>query len=530
MRKTVLSLATIIIATVSAFSQSATETRHIKTTALQLYENYKVVMSDLYSKSDYTEENFMALFDNSTLLYNDIVPANTAALLSPARYFENFKTNIKRIYPVFSDFRMDEPISVDNKWQIKCNFTRTTRFRTQKDMNYPEWSFNYVMTIEMDRRYDDNKKVYENAKIISIKVDNPLKGFFVIENKENIPLATKSGETLNDWDKEYNSRIFPEDKWKIYDIKVQESKDNENIFEYSTSRFSQNRTDTHFYHPVFQIFPKNIFGIGINYGLKASRNKTSESNLEYFKANNALSLSVFFGKQIAHEEKSTVFFNVGLDLNRYSYNYSGTKSVKYTTNVDTADKEIDKNTKLLYRTINNINPLNDRKINITSVSIPLSIQYLYQLSQHSKKPVFLSFELGLFAECILPSSCKDSLNADFHGMYNVVFPDGTDQNKDFDHYYNYGDNIHVDRNLKLASQFDCGIMGDVGLWFTLDKSNLLKFDISYKGSFNSLKYNEDYSILNGYERSDQISQPQNAKVLQNIGFGISWVTTIGGKK
>jgi len=57
MRKTILTIATILFVYVSAFSQSVTETRRIKTTALQVYENYKVVMSGLYSNSPYTEDN-----------------------------------------------------------------------------------------------------------------------------------------------------------------------------------------------------------------------------------------------------------------------------------------------------------------------------------------------------------------------------------------------------------------------------------------------------------------------------------------
>ena len=210
----------ILIATVSAFSQSVTETRHIKTTALQIYENYKVVMSGLHSRSSYTEDNFMALFERSAEIYNDIVPNNQPHQLSPTEYFTKFKASINRIYPDFSDFRMGEPVTAGNEWQIKCYFTRKTRFRTQNYLNYPEWSFNYTMTIEMDKSYNSANKVYENAKIVSIEVDNPLEKFFVIENKENIPLTTKSGEALKDWDEEYQSRIFPENKWKINDIQV----------------------------------------------------------------------------------------------------------------------------------------------------------------------------------------------------------------------------------------------------------------------------------------------------------------------
>jgi len=522
MKKIILTIAAIGIASVSAFSQSVTETRHIKTTALQIYENYKVVMSGLYSKGAYTEDNFMALFDNSAILYNDILPDNNPQKLSPANYYAKFKASINRIYPDFSDFKMEEPVSVGDKWQIKCNFTRGTRFKTLKDMNYPEWSFNYTMTIEMDKKYDTNKKVYESAKIVNVDVKNPLKGFFILENKENMSFAAKSGETLKDWDAEYNSRIFPEDKWKIHEIQVSDSNSNKNFFGYSKSSFSKNRTDAHFYQPDIQRFKKNIFGIGVKFSQIAMGNNTSGANAENFKENNALSFSLFYGKQIAQGDKSTWFFDIGLDLNWYSYKYSATNGA--VPSKDPIQDIIDKD---MYLPKININDKLSESINVFSVSVPLSVQYLYQLSQ-SNKPVFLSFELGVFAEYILSSTSKDSPNVNYHGIYNTLFPDGSSQTVEFDHYYDFGDNIPVDRNLKLASHFDYGILGGIGVWFTLDNSDLLKFNVLYKSGFNSsLKYTEDYN----FSKSSNISLSQSAKnTLQNIYFGISWVKTIGGKK
>jgi len=502
-----ITTAAIIIATVSTFSQSVTETRHIKTTALQVYENYKVVMSGLYSKSAYTEDNFMALFDKNTILYNDILPDNNPQQLSPANYFAKFKASINRIYPDFSDFKMGEPVSVGDKWQIKCNFTRGTRFKTLKDMNYPEWSFNYTMTIEMDKSYNDTNKVYENAKIVSVDVKNPLKGFFIIENKENMSFTAKQGETLKDWDAEYNSRIFPEDKWKIHDIQAVEPNKNKNFFEYSVSSFSKNRTDAHFYQPGILYFPKNIFGISVNYSPVALNNQ--------FNITNAFALSFFYGKQIAHKKKSTLFFDVGLDLNWY---------LNKLAQPDTDTTAVD-NSSSPHVTITHIDPI-DKNINIFSVSIPLSVQYLYQLSsQHAKKPVFLSFELGVFAEYTLPTLInKNTLYANFDNESNPYV------------YFCGGDSgISIDRTLKLDSRLDFGILGGVGLWFTLDKSNLLKFDVSYKGGFNStLKYNEDYVIHNisrdNTWRDNYIRQQKSTNhTLQNIYFGISWVRTIGGK-
>ena len=529
MRTTVLTIAAIVIAQVSAFSQSDTETRYIKTTAFQVYETYKVVIAGLYSKSVYTEDNFMALFDSKAVIYNDILPDNSPQQLSPAAYYAKFKVSINRIYPVFSDFVIGEPFSVGNKWQIKCFFTRETRFRTQKEMKYPEWSFNYVMTLEMDKQYNTNKKVYENAKIISIDVKNPLKTFFIIENNENIPLVTKSGETLKNWDEEYQSRIFPEDKWKIYDIKVA---DDDNIFELAKIKFSKNKTDAHFYQLDVQRFRKNIFGIGVNFspsplafGNKISVEKAENSDSIEYKSN-AYSLSFFYGKQIAHKEKSTVFINVGLDFNRYSYEYSETNNIMYR---DSAVFDDDRDP---YFPIIKINSLKEK---INTISVPLSVQYLYQLSQPTKKPIFLSFELGLFAGCTLSS--RYNLDANYSGLYEKYF------NIIFDHYYDFG-KCTVPGDIKLNSRFTGGIFGGVGLWYALNESSLLKFSISYKHAFNSTleEYKAHYMTLENkqnkiekYEilKKEDLHQSllhSTERGMQNIAIGISWVKTIGENK
>lgn len=513
MKKRILTIAAVLIATVSAFSQSVTETRQIKTTALQIYENYKVVISELYSRSAYTEDNFMALFDKNAALYNDIIPVNRPERLSPAEYFAKFQGSIRRIYPVYSDFELDEPVSVGNKWQINCYFTRGTRFRTTKDMVYPEWCFNYIMIIEMDKTYHSAGKVYENARIINIDVKNPLHDFFVIENKENIPLTTKTGATVKDWDNEYQSRIFPENRWKISDIRVPESTNNKNIFEYSKNQFSRNQSDAHFYQLAVQRFPKNIFGVGVNYSPFSFGNEMSEDFKHIEHTSSALSFSLFYGKQVFQKRKATGFVKIGLDLNRYSYEYSVAEEIGYS--YPAIDAEGDSCLRII-----NINSLN-KKVNIVSVSVPLTVQYLYQLTNHAKNPIFLSFELGGFAEYTLSSGSKHILNANRSGIYAINFKD-SEEDVSFDHYYDYG-NIDV----SLKQNFAYGFWGGVGLWLALNNNNLLKFNFSYKHSINPpLEYEENLLISVNEELYPSFLQ-STEQGLRNIGFGVSWVRTIG---
>ena len=512
-----------MIASVSAFSQSDTEKRHIKTTALQLYENYKVIMSGLYSKSAYTEDNFIGLFDSNAEIYNDILPDNLPQQLSPSEYFKKFQTNIKRIYPVFSDFDLENPEAVDNKWLIKCSFTRGTRFLTQKDMKYPEWSFNYTMTIEMEKLYNIINKVYQHARIVSIVVDNPLKGFFIIENEDNMLFDSKSGETLNNWDDDYQSRIFPEDEWRINDIIVPEALINDNIFRFSKGKFSKNRTDSHFYQIDIQRSKKNIFGVGLNFSPIPTTfgNKISDENAEIFKEighkSNVLSFSFFYGKQITYKEKSTVFFNFGLDFNKYSHKYNSTAAINQ--QFDNIDIHGDS-----YKRIIKIDSLNEI-IKMTSISVPLSLLYLRQITQQTKKPVFLSLELGIFAEYTLSSNNTYRLYADYRGYYKQYFE------VEMDHYLDYGSGHFTDKDSKdrekLAKRFNGGIFGGIGLWFALNENSLLKFNVSYKHSFNSpLEYKEKY-VISENKDSYQSLLYSTKQGMQNIGFGISWVKTIG---
>ena len=528
MKKITLTITAIMIACVSAFSQSVTETRHIKTTALQLYENYKVIMSGLYSKSAYTEDNFIGLFDSNAEIYNDILPDNLPQQLSPSEYFEKFQTSIKRIYPVFSDFDLGDPVAVGNKWLIKCSFTRGTRFLTQKDMKYPEWSFNYTMTIEMEKLYNIINKVYQHARIVSIVVDDPIKGFFIIENENNMILETKSGETLNNWDDDYQSRIFPENEWKINDIQVPEALINDNIFRFSKGKFSKNRTDPHFYQIDIQRSKKNIFGIGLNFSPIPTTfgNKISDENAEIFKEighkSNVLSFSFFYGKQITYKEKSTVFLNFGLDFNKYSHEYNGRNDTTYLTHDTDGDD--------YYRKIR-IDALNE-KINLVSIFVPLSVEYLYQLTQRTKKQVFFSFELGLFADCSLSAKSRYNLNTAYSGIYPKYF------GVEFDHYYDYG-TFDINGNQKLNARFNLGMFGGVGLWFALNESNLLKFNVSYKHNFNSpLEYKEKYVISKSNPKTDSYSndyEPYQSLLhstkqgMQNISLGVSWIKTVGGR-
>ena len=513
----------------SVFSQSITETRQIKTTAFQVYENYKVVISGLFSRSLHTEDNFLALFHEGAVIYNDILPDNHPQKISPSEYFRKFQENVRRIYPTFSDFEMGEPVSAGSKWQIKCHFTRTTSFRTQDEMRYPEWTFRYTMTIEMDKWYNRNTKVLEHAGIVSINVENPLSNFFIIENEDDMIFVTKSGETLDDWDEEFQSRIFSEDKWRIDDIIAIR---NDRYFEFSETSFSRNPVDPNFYKLDVVRNMKDFYGAGISFspGSMSFGNKMSKANDSIFKEatenngiqhrSNALSLSLFYGKQIAEFGASNLFVKAGLGFNRYFHHFEG-------TNYNTESKEKDEDGDDYMRKINL--ETFDEKINIFTLSVPLSVQYLYQLPVKAKNPLFVSAELGVFADFNLSARSNYTIgSANYRGLYTFEFGNGESQEIEFEHYYDYGKFDDLGGKTKLTKNFDFGIFCGIGLWYALNSSILLKLDVSYMQSFKPpVEYLEDFPISYDKDTFHSLLHSTN-KGIQNIGIGISLVKTFSG--
>ncbi|MDR0604642.1 MAG: hypothetical protein LBG80_10105 [Bacteroidales bacterium] len=511
MKKRIFLIITVYFSIVCVFSQSVSETRKIKTTAIEIYEKYTSIMANLYNGDVYNWDKFLSLFDENAIIYNDILPANKSQYLSPKEYFDVFTQNIKMSSFDYSNLNLQFPDLKEDKWKIKCTFTKYIRFTTQKDRYYPQWHFEYIVTIEMDTTYNQTYKIYNNAKIKSIEVTEPLKDFFIIQNKDSLPLIYY-GSILGDFEGPNNSRLLPGEK-----PHNQITAANSNIF-YSLD--FQGPLDEYFYDVAMR--KRNLIGLGINYGIINFGNNISKSNLEKFndikQNHNILSLSFLYGLQFAHKQKSTWFFNIRTELNWYNYIYTGTYYTQY--------QSIDADDDPYLRKIR-INSLSER-INNLSVSLPLSFQYLLYLPNKTKKQFFLSFEIGGFAEYILFLNHSYNFNADYSGYYAQYF-----SGVEFDHYYDYG-NFEISDKNKLSSvkdlKYDYGAFGSIGLWLALNDNHLLKLDISYKHSFNvPLTYKEDYVISENYYTYESLLQ-STKQGLQNIYIGISFIVALKTKQ
>ena len=274
-RRIIFTVIVIFITIVSVFSQSVTETRRIKTTAIEIYEKYASIIANLYNGNVYNEDKFLLLFDKNALIYNDILPANKPQKLSPKEYFDVFTLNIKMNYCTYDNLDLQFPVSNNDKWSIQCTFSKDISFITKTGYFYPKWRFNYIITIEMDKEYDSKNKIYSNAKIANIEVAPSLENFFVIQNTDSLPLEIYN-EIIGDFEGTSNSRLFPTNEIDINQITTADS----DIFR--PLEYKQDQFNNHFYD--FAIRRKNLIGFGINYSPVNLGNNISKSNLEIGRA------------------------------------------------------------------------------------------------------------------------------------------------------------------------------------------------------------------------------------------------------
>ncbi len=485
-------------------AQNVTMVRQMRYNALQLFEEYTSCLSKLDRPNDYTEQEFINLFDDNATIYNDILPYNKPQELTPQEYFNTYYKKIK-FAPKFSDLELGFPKQKNDGWQIEITFNKTFQIKsTVQDsvtFTYPPYSFSYVMTINIKN---------DIAKINTITVDNPLEDFFIIQKNSEFDLKYND-EIINDWEEKSNSKLYDKNEANVNQITIEEN----SIFK--SFYWGTNALDNHIYEP--HIKKLNTFGLGVNYSpIDVSKN----TYLTDISQNNSfISLECFYGLQIFQKQKSTLFLN-------FKFNFGNITSISkgnYYTE---------------YQSIDSDNDPYLRKINISSLkesmqtlyaSIPISLEYLIELSPSNKKhPVFLSIELGGYIGSRLYTANKFNFTADYTGFYPQYFG-----GVEFDHYYDYGhynlnnNNIKYSVNDKL-SFLDYGVQGAIGVLASIDKNNLLKFNAGYRYDFQPiLKFKENMIISTDYKNFESTFQT-NKNGFQNIYIGLSWVTIIGQKK
>lgn len=503
MKKLILVIVYLFIAGVALNAQTSKELRSARTTALNLYDRYIIVMNNLRSGGD-NIYNFQSLFaSNTDSIYNDIIPQPGAPYLSSEDYCQKYSHSIKQAEYSYSDFSMEQPLLKGSKWVVVCHFKRYEKFRSKDDFRYPAWQFDYSMRIEMDRASGDDGLCH-NPRITSLKVQQPIKNFVVIFNPSRVPLQ---------WDG-FNKIAYDQkcDCW-AGDLG---DKNIKNLSSSGTSPFgsvSMSKKQPHFY--TYQLSKRNIFTLGAYYAPILIGNKLDDQFSDMSKSSNAWRLRGTYGINLMNNASSALFLNVGLDFTNRNHKLSG----NYETHYDAVDMDEDAYVR------NILAQLNDEHVKVYSLGVPVTISYLMRIAGTDERPHFFSVEAGLLASFKAVTSHSFNMNANYTGTYNYF------GQVEFDHYYDYGhfdlNESNVDADVKeQMNKIDAGLTLGLGVWFSLSKDAFLRVDLSMlKGFMSEMKYNGNYRITennNDYHTPLQSSD----KGAFDIYLGLSFIKSL----
>ena len=518
MKKVVFcTIALFITSAASISAQTVRDVRHVKTTALSLYEKYISSVSVLHNGGKYTGDDFMSLFiESGDTVYNDILPANQPQITTAYSYYLTYDSIIKYSNFDYNGFRFSAPQKKGGKWYIDCYFTRTVKFATRDSVYniYPAWSFNYTMKIVMDdhiavvrerdgvKEYDPDS-LFANPRILSITVDPPLENYFILVNQESIPLRWH-GEVVRNYDKDCDCWMMDASKDKISDIKY----DGDNLF--MQLNYIKDEKHPNFY--TFSLDKMNLGGIALAVAPYGLGNRGDHRFVDIKEWNNSAKATLFYGIQLSNTLTTSLFFNMGVDAVYNTYNYSGLYQCDYySTDIDGDD---------YLRKVRVT--LNKETINEMSFTVPLTLNYVNSIYQNNNKQLLLYLKAGAYGGVRFLSAAYVDMSSRYTGLYSQYF------NTEFDHYYDYGnyemnqDNIS-NYNKGSVNMFDYGIDAGVGLWYALNRQYILGFGIDFRKSFVPVLKYESYEYLttdfNHYESMLQTSNQGSS----NLFFSISLI-------
>ena len=369
---------------------------------------------------------------------------------------------------------------------------------------YPPWKFNYIITIQV---YNGaNRK----AKILKVEVVEPISEFYILK-KQNLMVG---GDTIS-WGND-SCRIFPAEQHPINEY-IPIDNEYSNFFSKNVSSWIKDDIDPHYYCYQRNYLRHDLVGAGINYNPVSIGNKMSRTNAKRFvdisSHNGSVSYSIFWAKQIYSKKSSTLFFDLGLDLNHYYFKYQGKDYIEY--------KAIDSDAESYLRKIT-INSLNE-KVNTYSFSLPFGILLFQQVFDWKNHSFFIKAGVGGYAEFYLKSISRYDIDANYHGYYDYY------GGVEFDHYYDYGDFYSEGKQKLLGvkdSHFDFGLTAQIGFHLSITPKYLIGLDLIYKHGFNApLEYQEVIAISEKRNMYNSLLHCTNQGI-RNIYLGLSFATII----
>jgi len=500
-------LSLFILVSDFAYSQSVDEIRRIKTVALEVFDNYVATISLLYQNESYEEDRFFDLFYSNAMLRNDIIPDSTSLgkMISPSEYYTILNKNVKNYKVEFRRLSLLFPTEEGDKWIINCSFDQTFYYINGKNnLKYPKRSFNKIIRISMDKKL--NGYTYENAKIDLVDIDRENGGdvlidYFVVQNTDSLNLKIK---TINLSKDEYDGKILPCPMYKPQDINVP----NLNYFQYLQSDNTQ--SDSRFYR--FHLIDKNLFNASINVSPIVSGFAIDESALPSIKKFAfAIGAKTIYGFQVGKVKNSSLFFNVGLDLNWYNNKLNGQWNTSYNDIDSDGDYYLRKILVSSYK----------EKTSVLLFNVPITIETYISLA-NTKKPMFISIEGGLYAGYRIVSQLY-SFKAKYTGVYDYF------GGVEFDHYYDYGSFKVSSSNVEYllpAKKLDVGLLINVGVAREISKDKLIKYYIGYQHGFMALSELSTGCCLTKNNKNYTSPLESSTKGLKNFYIGVSFVKAL----
>lgn len=503
---------------ISLYAQTMTEVRQMRYKAIGVFDKYYSLVLNMDNPDVYTFDYFTALFEDDATIYNDILPDNKNQYLNPKEYYQKYKGF--KTYPRLSDLELSFPEYKDGKWNVYVKFKKTIQIKyRKKDLSYPKWTFYYEMHVVMDvnpnfskgakKRNIENSSLYNNVKIRSLKVDDPLVNYYVINLNDTLLREEVKGLYYKPTDEQIDfmgdsCRIFNFDKISRSDLVLHKSIDDD-----FRTTIIQQPLDYKYYK--YDIIPlKNIIGFGISYCPLQLDLKTPTPYFENINQNAfTAGFSFLYGWLLSKPSKNKFYLNLKPG---YTMNYIGFKGSSFYE----------------YQSIDFDNDAYTRRITLTnvvennifhSVDFPLIFSLVRSFGKYA-----ITFDVGGWVNYSFLNTHKSTANALYCGFYPQYWDLLIDKNG----YYDFGEySIGETKPNKFTNFLDYGAIVSLGGMYKLQAGLYLKMDVAYRYGFvDKASFVQDYQPTKATGQYTPFFHSINEWKTNNININISIIKKI----
>jgi hypothetical protein len=460
---------------IALYAQTMTEVRQMRYEAIGVFDKYYSLILNMDNPDVYTYDYFTALFEDDATIYNDILPENKNQYLNPKEYYQKYVKGFKT-YPRLSDLELSFPEFKDGKWNVNVKFKKTIQIKyRKKELSYPKWIFNYEMHVVMDinpnyskgvkNRNAENNSQYSNVKIKSLKVEDPLVNYYVINLNDTLIREEVKGLYYKPTGEQIDfmgdsCRIFNFNKISRSDLVLNKSIDDD-----FRTTIAQHPLDNKYYK--YDILPlKKIIGFGISYSPLLLDLNVPTPYFENIKQNAfTTGISFLYGWLLSKPSQNKFYLNLKPG---YSMNYIGFKGSSFYE----------------YQSVDSDNDSYTRQINLTSVKennffhsvdFPITFSLVRSIGNYA-----LTFDVGGWVNYSFLNSHKSTANA----LYSGYYPQYWDLVIDKNGYYDFGEYVIGEtKSNKFTNFLDYGAIVSLGGMYKLQAGLYLKMDIAYRYGF-----------------------------------------------